>query len=410
MAIVNGKEFLERKLISKRTRVLLRYDFYDMKNIIRDFDISTPPKLRWWQTSLGWCGKAVDSLADRLNFRTFKNDNFALNEIFMMNNADILCDSAFLGALISSCDFIYIYPDENGYPKLEVIDGSNATGTLDTTTNLLTEGWAVLERDKFFNPVVTAYFEPFKTTYYRNGKEERVYKHNVAYPLLVPIIYKPDAKRPFGHSRISRACMDIQASAIRTIKRSEISAEFFSFPQRYVVGLAQDAEPMDKWKVVMSSLLTFTKDEDGESPTLGQFQQQSMEPHLAQLKLFASLFAGETGLTLDDLGFPTENPSSSEAIKAAHENLRLTARKAQKSFGAGLINAGMLAASLRDNYPYSREVFYDTKVVWSPVFEPDFSALSQVGDGIIKINQAIPNFINEDVLSEIIGIEIDNEA
>ncbi len=55
-----------------------------------------------------------------------------------------------------------------------------------------------------------------------------------------------------------------------------------------------------------------------------------MAPYVEQLKMLASLFAGETGLTLDDLGFSTENPSSVEAIKAQHENLRLKARKAQK--------------------------------------------------------------------------------
>lgn len=51
--------------------------------------------------------------------------------------------------------------------------------------------------------------------------------------------------------------------------------------------------------------------------------------------MFAGLFAGETGLTLDDLGFVTDNPSSAEAIKASHENLRLIARKAQRTFGTG---------------------------------------------------------------------------
>ena len=63
-------------------------------------------------------------------------------------------------------------------------------------------------------------------------------------------------------------------------------------------------------------MLQLDKDEDGDSPTVGQFEQQSMAPYVEQLKMFASLFAGETGLTLDDLGFSTDNPSSVEAIKA----------------------------------------------------------------------------------------------
>ena len=128
---------------------------------------------------------------------------------------------------------------------------------------------------------------------------------------------------------------------MRTLKRSEVSAEFYSFPQKYVLGLSPDAEALDKWRATVSTMLQLDKDEDGDSPTVGQFEQQSMAPYVEQLKMFASLFAGETGLTLDDLGFSTDNPSSVEAIKAQHENLRLIARKAQKTFSVGFLNAGL---------------------------------------------------------------------
>jgi len=72
-------------------------------------------------------------------------------------------------------------------------------------------------------------------------------------------------------------------------------------------------------------------------------------PFTEQLKNAASGFAGETGLTLDDLGFSTDNPSSAEAIKASHETLRLAAEKAQRDFALGFLNAGYLGACLRDN-------------------------------------------------------------
>jgi len=58
----------------------------------------------------------------------------------------------------------------------------------------------------------------------------------------------------------------------------------------------------------MSSMLTFTKDEDGDIPQLGQFTQQSMSPYIEQFRMFAAAFAGETGLTMDDLGFVSDNP------------------------------------------------------------------------------------------------------
>lgn len=405
MADYKGIGYLRAKLAQKRTRVLMRYRYYEMKNAVRDFGLVTPPAFRAFNETLGWCGKAVDALADRLAFREFRDDNFELNGIYQMNNADVLFDSAVLSAMIASCSFIYISPDENGFPRLQVIDGGNATGVLDPITGLLLEGYAVLQRSDTGAPVLEAYFIPGRTEYHQKGRGTiRTDKNDAPYPLLVPIIYRPDAARPFGHSRISRACMGIVQGALRTLKRSEISAEFYSFPQKYVLGLSADADPLDSWRATLSSMLQFTKDEDGDKPTVGQFTQQSMSPYTEQLRTFAALFAGETGLTLDDLGFVTDNPSSAEAIKASHENLRLAARKAQRTFGSGFLNAGYLAACVRDRYPYKREQLYLTRAVWEPVFEPDAATLSAIGDGVGKINGALPGYFGANNLRDLTGI------
>lgn len=82
--------YLRRKLELKRSRVLTRYKYYEMKNAVKDFGMVTPPEFRTFSEVLGWCGKAVDSLADRLIFREFRQDNFDLNSIYLQNNADIL--------------------------------------------------------------------------------------------------------------------------------------------------------------------------------------------------------------------------------------------------------------------------------------------------------------------------------
>lgn len=406
---IYGIDYLRRRLADKQTRVLLRYKYYEMKNNAQDFSSLAPEKFKGLKETVGWCAKAVDSLADRLQFDEFQNDEFDLSEIFLSNNQDILIDSAVLSALISACSFVYIRED-NGYPRLQVIDGSNATGIIDPVTNLLTEGYAVLDRDNNFNPTIEAYFTAEQTEIYRRGYDVEIYDNPAPYPLLVPIIYRPDAVRPFGHSRISRACMELVQEAMRTLRRSEVSAEFYSFPQKYILGLSDDAEKMDKWGATMSSLLTITKDDDGGNPTVGQFQQQSMSPYSEQLKSIASLFAGETGLTLDDLGFATSNPASCEAIRAAHENLRLTARKAQRTFGSGFLNVAYLAACVRDNTAYMRYAFSDIKPQWLPIFEPDSAALSGVGDAILKINQAVPDYLGAKGIRQLTGIEGENNG
>jgi len=401
-----GIEYLRRKLAQKQSRVNLRYNYYEMKNAVRDFNIVIPREWNFLRAVLGWSAKAVDAMADRLIFREFADDNFQINAIFDMNSRDVFFDSAIVSACIASCCFVYISADENGFPRLQVIDGYDATGIIDPITMLLREGYAVLARDpKNGKAVLEAWFTAEETVFFdlRAQTVQRI-ANPAPYPLLVPIVYRPDARRPFGHSRISRACMEIQQSALRTMKRAEITAEFYSFPQKYVTGMSPDSEMLDKWKATVSSMLQFTKDDDGDHPIPGQFTTQSVAPHMEQLRIYASLFAGETGLTLDDLGFVGENPSSAEAIRASHENLRVAARKAQRTFGAGFLNVGYLAACVRDDFPYLRRQFYQSKPRWEPIFEPDAAQLSGLGDATMKIQQSFPDYFTEEKLHDLTGI------
>lgn len=403
-----GIGYLKTLLSNKQARISKRYDYYEMKNHAIDM-IMVRSQMIQINPVIGWCAKAVDALADRLSLQGWKNDQFGIGEIFKMNNPDLLYDSAVLNALITSCSFIYVSTNADGFPRLEVISGYDATGVIDPVTNLLEEGYAILSRDKNGSPELEAYFLPDKTVFYPKGDEPYEIANQTGYPLLVPIIYKPDAKRPFGHSRITRSMMKLTESAMRTIKRSEISAEFYSFPQKYILGVAQneddDAPKMDSRAAALSLFLQISKDEDGDRPVVGQFQQQSMQPHLDQIKTFAGLFAGESGLTMDDLGFVSDNPSSAEAIKASHETLRITAKKAQKMFGSCFLNVGFVAICLKDGFPYHRSQILDTVPIWDPIFEPDASALSVIGDGAIKLNQAVPGYLDGQSLCELTGIE-----
>lgn len=400
-----GIENLKRILEQKKLRVWLRYLFYDMKNSTFDFGISSPPELKYWNSCVGWCAMGVDALANRLDFHGFKNDVFGLGEIFDANNKDILFPSAINGALIGACSFIYVSEDASGFPRLQVINGDDATGIINPTTGLLNEGYAVLEKNASGQPIKEAYFTHEWTAFYENGNLVSKKEYKIKEPMLVPFIYKPDAKRPMGHSRISRSAMSLVGSALRTIKRSEISAEFYSFPQKWITGVDHDAEQFNKWSAAMSAMMRFTLGEDGQDHVkVGQFAQQSMTPHVEQLKMFASLFAGEMGLTLDDLGFPQSNPSSYEAIRASHENLRLQATRAQKSFNVGILNAGYLASCIRDDYAYTRPQVTVTSPVWLPPFRADVSMLGGIGDAIQKINTTYPDYLTEDKLLEITGI------
>ena len=403
-----GIDYLRKKLNAHKTRVDMRYKQYAMQHDEQMVGITIPPEIRRrYRSVVGWCAKGVDSLADRLVFREFENDDFQVNDIFKVNNPDVFFDSVVLSAMIASCSFVYISKGEDDEPRLQVVGAGDATGVIDPITGLLTEGYAVLDRDGNGNATVEAHFLPGQTKYYYADKniQDSEVSHNFQHPLLVPVIHRPDEARPFGRSRISRAGMYFQRYAKRTLERADITAEFYSFPQKYVTGLSNDAEPMESWKATVSSMLQFTKDDDGEKPTLGQFTTSSMSPFTEQLRTAAAGFAGEMGLTLDDLGFVSDNPSSVEAIKASHENLRLAGRKAQRSLGSGLLNVAYIAACLRDDFPYARSQFINTTPIWEPLFEADANTLTLVGDGVIKINQAIPGYIDGKAIRNLTGLK-----
>lgn len=401
-----GIEYLRKKLIKYESRADIRYRQYAMKKDDGQANIVIPKSVsHMYRSTLGWCAKAVDSLADRLVFRGFIPDDFEVQEIFEANNPDVFFDSAILSALIASCSFVYISKGETDMPRLQVIGARDATGVMDPITGLLTEGYAVLSKDEQDNPLIEAHFLPDRTDFYYDGKPGDTVEHNVGHPLLVPIVHRPDEERPFGRSRITKSGEYYQRLAKRTLERADVTAEFYSFPQKYVIGTDPDKDPMDKWKATVSTLLEITSGENGENPKVGQFTTSSMTPFVEQLKTAAAGFAGETGLTLDDLGFVSDNPSSVEAIKASHENLRLAGRKAQRSLGSGFLNVAYIAACLRDDFPYLRSQFVNTKPKWEPLFEADASTLGLIGDGAFKLNQVVEGYITEETIREMTGIK-----
>ena len=408
---LRGIEYLRKKLNLYQSRVNLRYKYYAMQHYRAPIGITIPAHVRAkYRATLGWTAKGVDCLADRLVFREFTNDDFNVTEIFDRNNPDILFDSAILAALIGSCCFVYISKGEDDAVRLQVIEASNATGVIDPITGLLVEGYAVLARDDYNQPTLEAYFEPNATHFIpKNGNPYSV-ANEAGIPLLVPVIHRPDAVRPFGRSRITRSGMYYQKEAEQTFERANITAEFYSWPQKYIIGLDPDAEQLETYKATVSSLLTISASDSGEKPSIGQFTTASMSPFTEQLRTAAAGFAGEMGLTLDDMGFVSDNPSSVEAIKASHENLRLAGRKAQRSLGAGLLNVAYVAACLRDEFHYERSQFVRTTVKWEPLFEADANTMTMIGDGVVKLNQTLPGYINAETIRDLTGIAGDMSA
>ena len=184
---------------------------------------------------------------------------------------------------------------------------------------------------------------------------------------------------PAGTSTLIFTCMGYQTSALQATRKSEIAAYFYSYPQRYALGFETPGD-FDRWKASMSAMFTIGRDADGNMPQVGQFPQQSMVPYYDHLKMFAGLFAGETGMTLEDMGLPAP------------------------SFSASFCNVAYTAVCLRDNLPYERDVIKNIKPIWEPIFEPDASQYGAIGDAIFKINTASEGYIGRNTIYDMTGI------
>ena len=53
---------------------------------------------------------------------------------------------------------------------------------------------------------------------------------------------------------------------------------------------------------------------------------------------------------------------------------------------------------------YTRNIACKSIATWEPIFEPDASMLSSIGDGVLKLNQAVDGYVDEEMMGDLTGI------
>src|SRR5699024_4047749 len=107
--------------------------------------------------------------------------------------------------------------------------------------------------------------------------------------------------------------------------RTEVAAEFYSAPQRVLLGSDesafrnQDGSIKTAWQAILGRVWAVPDDDGAATPRadIKEFTQASQQPHVDQLRAWAQLFAGETSIPLSSLGISGDaNPTSSDAYAA----------------------------------------------------------------------------------------------
>ena len=405
-------DFLLDRLRKKSVNVRIKYQYYNAENSYVDFGISVPVKMMNSKPGIGWASRAVNTLSDRVVFDGFANDTFRINELFDEINAKRVLNKAKKDAHIAGVSFVAISETPNGVALIP-FTASEATGVVDDNTGLLSYGLAVLSwtgddalaQSSVSEPKDYVVFTPEATTIYKNKKIDSITKNPTGRTMLHALTHGATASQPLGRSRITKTVRRIIQEVARVKRRYEIAGEFYSTPQRYVLGTEQDftQEQKNKLDSTIGKAWVFSKDDDGDKPEIGQLAQMSINQFEDNKKGLARDFCAETALTLRNLGYETANPTSAESLSAMSDDLLLEARASQDEMGEQI---KQIAISIRLTLNKSDKVPEDLeniKAAWRPIFQVDVGA---AGDAVYKLIQAMPELAGSVQIYQMLGMGV----
>jgi hypothetical protein len=405
---------LLNKLSEKSSRVQDKYDYYNADNDVRDFGISIPKNMINSRPGVGWASRAINSLSDRVVFDGFANDSFSINTYWDGINARQVVNKAKHDAQIAGCAFVAISDDPDTTEDRKVLipfTALEATGEINQNTGLLRYGLAVTSwgyptdkrRKRIMGPKDFVVFTPEFTAVFKDRVLCDIYENPTKRCLLHVVTRRSSADRPLGKSRLTNTARRIIQEVARLKRREEIAEEFYSTPQRYMTGLAQGAKKDTTLDTQIGKWIAVTQDDDGNSPTIGQLQQMSIDGFEKAKKDKARDFCAETALTLRNLGYETGNPTSAESLASMSDDLLLEAQAAQAEIGEQIKQIAITLRMALDQNDIIPDGLKDIVPAWTPIFQVNIGA---AGDAMFKLFDVMPELKGTVTAYQMLGIGI----
>lgn len=362
-------------------------------------DSSMPSDLTELEIVSGWGGKCVDVLANRSVLEGFDGtDADALESLVPLTSLIELYEQAVTSELTDSCAFITVSRGLEGEPGAIVSAHSalDAAAIWDERRKRIKAGICVVDIDvdeggHRVPTWVNIYTDEYTYSCRKVGDswESEKAANPFGRPLMEPLRYRPSLTRPFGKSRINATVRSLINRALCVGSRTEITATFYTWPMRYLLGVdKKTAEDMAKRKVEMyaDSMLLVTPNKNGDVPQLGQLSQMTMQPHIDHLEMLGKQFASEACIPLDEVGIVFDNPTSSEAMFAAQQRLIVEAEHVNRMNGIALGNVARMALGTEDVEAFANA---DIAPRFADVLRPSKAANA---DFAIKVNSAAPSY------------------
>jgi hypothetical protein len=399
---------------AKLGRNMLKMRYYNGKNVLKDFGISIPPTLLNVETVVGWPQKAVDAMAVRSRFDGFTATDYnvqsQLDRLVASSNLRMKYRQAAQSALIHSCAFATVQMGADGMPRIDLHSAETAAARWDDAKGRIAYGMVINAFDKRQIADLTMYLDNAAVHIWDTGAgfwDWDAQPYSMGRPTMESLAYRPTFARPFGQSRVNRAVMSITDSAVREALRTEISAEFFTSPQKYLLGADREAfEQTTKWEAYIGTLFCCGRTEDNELPVFGQLPQGSMQPHTEYMRSLAARFSGETNVPISTLGVIHDNPASAEAIYAASEPLIIEVEDFNDSAREMLRNVALMCMAAVLDVPLD-ELPDEYRDFTANFRNPAMPSVVSQTDAMVKLASVVPGFAGTNVFWEQIGFPED---
>ena len=417
---VDDVRLAERMLNQIRARRIANAEaeeYYEGRHVANLVGLSTPPVMRNVETVAGWPGTVVDVLEERLDWLGWASndgDTFGLTDVFESNMLDVDSGMGHLDALIFGVSFVVVGSGVEGEPTplVTVESPKVSTGLWNRRTRRLDAGLSILDEDEAGNPSRIVLRTPERTLSASRAAGggwvlDDLDEHRLGRTLMVPLPNRARASRDFGRSEITRAVRYYTDTAARTLLGMEVNREFYSSPQRWMMGASAEAfqnadgTRMTAWQAITGRVWAMPRDEDGNLPEVGEFKANSPAPYLEQVRGLSLLLAAEAGLPASYLGFSTENPASADAIRAGENRLVKRAQRRQAGFDRGWLEVARLALLVRDG---EVPAGFDSTVTsrWVDPATPTKAATADAGQ---KVVASVPWLAETDVGLELLGLD-----
>lgn len=393
---------LFKKLQSHDYKNLTLEQYYEGKNKLKDLRISIPPQLTAVETVVGWAGTAVDVIEERLDFEGYIGaDALGLNDIYRANELDLESSLGHKDALAYGTGFVVVGTGSEGEanPLITIESPRHMTAIYDIRTRRCTAA-LLAHRDSNGKALSGTLYLPdqnIQIEYNGNGWVEVDRDiHRLGRVLVAALPNNPRSGDPYGRSEITPAVRSLIDSAMRTLLGAEVAREFYSAPQRYILGASEDVfldadgKPLNPWSVYQGRVLGIPYNEaESVMPQVGQFNANDTRPYFEQIRAYAQLLAAETAIPASYLGFQTDNPASADAIRQMEARLIKRAERRQKQFGRTWSEVAKLALLVRDGSIPAEAA--NLRPIWRDASTPTRAAAADEAVKLISAGVLLPD-------------------